>query len=141
MRKFVPQELADEMVKFFHTMDEAKKEVIEFERNAAGIEQQRFILRTGIFHYCSPRDSDPLAYKDVQKALVIFCGKYLSGSAMENIDLGKAPGIVEDFIWSFCAENGYNICGAEPKCHGCPLGAVCLSARARDAFILESLSS
>lgn len=140
MRKFVPQELADEMVKFFHTMDEAEKEVIEFKRNAAGIEQQRFILRTGIFHYCSSRDSDPLAYEDVKKALIVFCGKYLPGSVIENIDLGKAPGVVEKFIWNFCAEKGYNICGVEPKCHGCPLGTVCLSARAREAFILESLS-
>ena len=39
--RFVPQLPADEMVKVFHSMDEVKKEVIEFKRNAARIEQNQ----------------------------------------------------------------------------------------------------
>jgi len=101
-----------------------------FDRVPIDIHEKRFILRTGIFNYCSSMDSDPLEPKDLQEALVVFCGKYLSGSEIENIDLGKAPGVVDIFIWNFCAKNRYNICGATPKCHECPLSAVCLFTRA-----------
>ena len=111
-----------------------------FDRVPIDIHEKRFIIRTGIFHYCSSRDSDPLAYKDVQKSLVVFCRKYLSGSVMENINLGKAPGVVDIFIWNFCSKNRYNICGAEPNFYKCPLSTVCLSARTRETLILESLS-
>jgi len=104
-----------------------------FDRVPIDIHEKRFILRTGIFHHCSSSDSDPLAYKDIQEALVTFCRNYLSGIIIENIDIGQAPGVVDNFIWNFCSKdknnickNKYNICGARPKCHECPLGEVCL---------------
>ncbi|MCW3990932.1 MAG: hypothetical protein NWE88_12760 [Candidatus Bathyarchaeota archaeon] len=97
-----------------------------FDRIPIDIHEKRFILRTGIFHFCSSRDSDPLANKDFQNALVLFCRNYLSGIMMEDIDIGIAPGIVDDFIWNYCAKFKRNICGATPLCHECKLNTVCL---------------
>jgi thermostable 8-oxoguanine DNA glycosylase len=91
--------------------------------------EMRFIIRTGIYHSCSNIDkSDPLEKKDLQDALSKFCINHLKGHIVEGIDLGNAPGIVDIFIWSFCSEDRYNICGAIPKCEECILRNSCLYA-------------
>jgi len=89
--------------------------------------EMRFIIRSGIYHACStPYKSDPLNKEDLQNSLVNFCTRYLSGFIIDEIDLGKAPGVVDIFIWSFSAENRYNICRATPKCDICKFKGFCL---------------
>jgi len=87
----------------------------------------RFIIRTGIYHACSIRSkNDPLERGSLHDALTRFCLKHLTGKVVEGIDLGDAPGIVDIFIWSYCAKERYNMCGSTPKCDGCSLKNVCL---------------
>lgn len=89
--------------------------------------EMRFIVRSGIYHACSSiKKSDPLEKSHLQDALKEFCAKYLKDYKVEDIKLGSAPGIVDIFIWSFSAENRYNICGTIPNCKNCPLNGVCL---------------
>ncbi len=90
--------------------------------------QMRFIIRSGIYHACSSERSDPLKKRDLQDALKKFCSDYLKDYTVEEIELGSAPGIVDIFIWSFCAKNRYNICKDTPQCKECPLKDVCLYA-------------
>jgi len=91
--------------------------------------EMRFIIRSGIYHVCSSIDkSDSLEKMDLHDALNRFCGKYLEGHIVEGIELGNAPGIVDIFIWSFSAEDRYDICVATPKCEKCNLKGVCLYA-------------
>jgi len=91
--------------------------------------EMRFIIRTGIYHACSRNEkSDHLEKSDLQDALTRFCTKFLNGYQVQAIELGNAAGIVDVFIWSFSAEDRYNICGATPKCKKCNLIRVCLYA-------------
>jgi thermostable 8-oxoguanine DNA glycosylase len=91
--------------------------------------EMRFIIRSGIYHACSTKDkSDHLEESDLQDALTRFCSIFLKGYAIEGINLGSAPGIVDLFIWSFSAEDRYNICGANPRCDDCILKCACLYA-------------
>jgi len=89
--------------------------------------EMRFIIRSGIFHEYGSRDGyDPLEKEDLQKALARFCGEELAGRKIEGIDLGRAPGIVDYFIWMFCASKtniyrNMGVCGKTPKCGLCPL--------------------
>ena len=94
------------------------------------------MLRSGIYHSCSSRDrSDPLEKTHFQDVLTRFCKEYLKGfkvkiekkdGGSEEIDLGKSPGIVDIFIWSYCAEDRYRICIKKPQCEICNLKGVCL---------------
>lgn len=89
--------------------------------------EMRFIARTGIYHTCSVRrKNDPLEKTSLHDALTRFCSMYLKGETVEDIDLGAAPGIVDIFIWSYCAKDRYNICGKTPRCKICNLKCVCL---------------
>jgi len=89
--------------------------------------EMRFIIRSGIYHAFSSIDkSDPLEKMDLHDALNRFCAQYLRNHLVEGIDLGEAPGIVDIFIWSFSADDRYNICVATPKCEKCNLKGVCL---------------
>jgi thermostable 8-oxoguanine DNA glycosylase len=91
--------------------------------------EMRFVVRSGIFHSCSTKDnSDHLENSHLQNALTVFCNQYLKGFLAEGIDLGDAPGIVDLFIWSYCAEERYNICKNTPNCRECNLNGVCLYA-------------
>lgn len=94
--------------------------------------EKRFILRTGIYHAYAHRDkSDPLDISHLQEALRRFCKEQLSGftiNIVEDIDLGKAPGIVDVFVWNYCAKERYNICGGKPRCDICNLRETCLYA-------------
>jgi hypothetical protein len=96
--------------------------------------EMRFLVRTGIYHACGTRDhADHLVNDDLHRALTTFCSKFLSGFTVDDIDLGNAPGIVDLFIWTFCANpetsrHGLGICGAIPKCRGCRLASTCLFA-------------
>ncbi|MEO0114819.1 MAG: hypothetical protein ABIK93_05035 [candidate division WOR-3 bacterium] len=95
--------------------------------------EMRFIIRSGIYHACSSiAKSDPLEKSDLRDALNKFCATYLNGYQVEEIDLDKAPGIVDIFIWSFSAEDRYNICVATPKCEKCKLNGVCLYALSKN---------
>lgn len=89
--------------------------------------EMRFIIRSGIYHACSCKDkSDHLEKNDLHDTLTEFCTKYLKGFVVEGIELASAPGIIDIFIWSFSAEDRYNICAAIPKCEKCNLNSVCL---------------
>jgi len=89
--------------------------------------EMRFIVRTGIYHTCTIKDrSDHLEKSHLHETLTQFCSRYLKGHIVDGIDLGDAPGIVDIFIWSYCAEDRYNICVSTPKCEECKLNGVCL---------------
>jgi len=93
--------------------------------------EMRFILRTGIYHACSVKaknKNDPLRKASLHDALTRFCFRYLKDHVVFSIDLGRAPGIVDTFIWSFCSKERYSICGSVPKCETCPLKEACLYA-------------
>lgn len=92
--------------------------------------EMRFVLRTGIYHLFSiGGKSDPLEKSSLHGALSLFCSLSLGGKVVEGIDLGKAPGIVDIFIWSYCSKERYNICGSSPKCEICQLKGSCLFAQ------------
>jgi hypothetical protein len=94
--------------------------------------QKRFIVRTGIYHvFRSSESCDHLNYNHLHSALTKFCNECLKDYVVEDIDLGKAPGVVDAFIWTFSAENLHNICGSTPQCDKCPLSDVCLYSVAR----------
>lgn len=94
--------------------------------------EMRFIIRSGIYHACSVgSENDPLEKSSLHDALTRFGSVYLKGKVIEGIELDNAPGIVDIFIWSFCAE--YNICGSTPKCNECNLNKVCLYALTNSA--------
>lgn len=104
-----------------------------WDRIPIDIHEMRFILRSGIYHSCSVNEkSDPLEKSHFQDILTRFCKKYLRGFVVridsEEIDLGKSPGIVDTFIWSYCAEDRYRICVKKPHCDICKLKKVCLYA-------------
>jgi len=87
----------------------------------------RFMIRTGIYHVFYVRDkNDPLGKGSLQHSLAFFCDVYLGGKPIEGIELSKAPGIVDIFIWSYCSKERYAICGSTPRCHDCQLGDSCL---------------
>ena len=91
------------------------------------IHEKRFLLRTGIYHAFSGNErQDPLQDRSLQDALNRFCSRYLRGKTVEGIDLYNAPGIVDLFIWSFCSDERYKICGSRPICKGCELRNACL---------------
>jgi len=93
--------------------------------------EMRFIIRTGIYHACSVKaKNDPLEKGSLHDALTRFCFKHLKGKVVEDIDLGNAPGIVDIFIWSYCAKKRYNICGNTSRCDECNIRSVCLYALA-----------
>lgn len=97
--------------------------------------EMRFIIRSGIYHACSvDSENDPLEKSSLHEALTRFSSVYLKGKVIEGIELDNAPGIVDIFIWSFCAAyNAYNICGSTPKCNECNLNKVCLYALTNSA--------
>jgi len=100
-----------------------------WDRIPIDIHEMRFIIRSGIYHSCSSKEkSDHQNKNDLHDALTRFCTTYLKGYVVEDIELGSAPGIVDIFIWSFSAEERYNICVATPKCEKCNLKGVCLYA-------------
>lgn len=100
-----------------------------WDRIPIDVHEMRFIIRSGIYHACSAKDkSDHLEGEDLHDALARFCTEYLKNHVVEEIELGSAPGIVDIFIWSFSAEDRYNICGATPNCEKCNLKKVCLYA-------------
>jgi hypothetical protein len=100
-----------------------------WDRIPMDVHEKRFIIRSGIYHACTAKDkSDHLGGEDLHDALTRFCTKYLKNHVVEEIELGSAPGIVDIFIWSFSAEDRYNICGATPNCEKCNLKNVCLYA-------------
>jgi len=89
--------------------------------------EMRFMIRTGIYHVFSVRDeNDPLEKRSFQHSLAFFCDVYLRGKPIEGIELSNAPGIVDIFIWSYCAKERYAICGSTPRCHNCQLSDSCL---------------
>jgi len=100
-----------------------------WDRIPIDIHEMRFIIRSGIYHACSDLGkNDPLKKRDLQDCLRMFCEDYLHGFVVEGIDLGRAPGIVDLFIWSYSAKDRYNICAVTPKCDKCMLKRACLYA-------------
>jgi len=98
--------------------------------------EMRFIIRTGIYHACSVKsESDPLEKSHFQYILTRFCDAYLSGYKVKGIDLGEAPGIVDIFIWSYCADERYKICAKILNCEKCNLKGVCLYAITNEGSI------
>jgi len=109
-----------------------------WDRVPIDIHEMRFILRSGIYHSCSSKDrSDPLEKTHFQDILTRFCKEHLKGfkvkikkkdGSFKEIDLRESPGIVDIFIWSYCAEDRYKICIKKPQCEICKLKGVCLYA-------------
>jgi len=109
-----------------------------WDRIPIDIHEMRFVLRSGIYHRCSSKDrSDPLDKTHFQDVLTRFCKEHLKrfkvkverkDGSIEEIDLEKFPGIVDIFIWSYCAEDRYKICIKKPQCEICKLKEVCLYA-------------
>lgn len=91
------------------------------------VHEKRFLVRTGIYHALSIKSrQDPIGERTLQDVLSRFCSLYLKGKTIEDIDLGCAPGIVDLFIWSYCSEKRYDICGSTPRCSQCELINTCL---------------
>ena len=98
-----------------------------WDRIPIDIHEKRFLIRSGIFHAFSvSAKQDPLEPGALQHALSRFCSLCLAGKIVEGMDLASAPGIVDIFIWSYCAERRYNICGSTPRCDDCGLRNACL---------------
>jgi hypothetical protein len=89
------------------------------------LHERRFLIRTGIWHLFNVKDQDPTDMRSLQYALSEFCLHYLKGNPIEGIDLEVSPGIVDLLIWSYCSDQGYNICGKVPKCSSCKLETTC----------------
>lgn len=89
--------------------------------------EMRFIIRTGMFHaFINQGFFDPLEKEDLHLCLSKFCLSQLKEKRIDGIDLGISPGIVDLFIWRFCAKGTKNepnmgICGKNPRCDSCPL--------------------
>lgn len=91
--------------------------------------EMRFIIRSGIYHACSAKyKNDPLRRSSLHDALTRFCTTFLKDKIVDDIDLGNAPGIVDIFIWEYCAREGYYVCRSTPECKECRLNSVCLYA-------------
>jgi hypothetical protein len=89
--------------------------------------EMRSIIRTGIYHVCSTgEERDPLEKSSLHDTLAQFSSTYLKGKMVGDIDLGNAPGIVDTFIWSYSAEERYQICIKNPECEECNLNRTCL---------------
>ena len=108
-----------------------------WDRIPIDMHEMRFIIRSGIYHSCSIKGkSDPLEKSHFQDILTRFCKEHLKGfivkiekdGNIEKIDLGGSPGIVDIFIWSYCAEDRCQICIKKPRCEVCNLNEICLYA-------------
>jgi hypothetical protein len=93
--------------------------------------EMRFIIRTGMYHVTMPT-YDPLKKGDMHNVLTNFCSKYLIGFNVEGIDLSHSPGVLDMFIWNYCAKLRFNICGSKPKCEKCRMNNVCLYGQFRN---------
>ena len=91
------------------------------------IHEQRFLVRTGIFHkYSSLKRADHTDYDHLAEALRCFCKEELKEIKLNGISLSNAPGVVDLIIWYFSQEKteqkiSLGICAKEPKCNECPL--------------------
>jgi len=102
------------------------RDVGYFDRIPIDFHEERFLVRTGIFHDCfSNENCDPLDYDTLEEILTKFSKKYLSDIKLKGFDLGECAGIVDWMIWIHCAERGKNVCAKVPKCfenpNACPL--------------------
>ncbi len=99
------------------------------------IHENRFLLRTGIFHkYASLNESDPTDYDHLANAMRRFCEKELKTLKVNGISLSDAPGLVDLIVWYFSQEKteqeiSLGICAKTPLCEKCPLNNICLFGR------------
>lgn len=97
-----------------------------FECIPIDVHEQRFLIRTGIFHsYSTSENPDPTDYDHLATALRNFCKKELDGLRIDDINLAEAPGVVDLIIWYFSQEKtepeiSLKICAKRPKCNECP---------------------
>ena len=69
------------------------------------IHEQRFLVRTGIFHkYSSLKRADPTKYDHLAEALRRFCEEELKEIKLNGIILSDAPSVVDFIIWYFSQE-------------------------------------
>lgn len=91
------------------------------------IHQQRFIIRSGIYHSFGTQDfQDPMENKSLSHAFDSFCKTCLGGVTKDGIDLGNNPGIVDIFVWSYSAKDRYAVCADNPDCSSCVVATSCL---------------
>lgn len=96
------------------------------------VHEQRFLLRTGIFHkYASLTESDPTDYDHLAKAMSLFCKEELKALRVNGILLSDAPGMVDLIVWYFSQEKteqeiSLGICAKTPQCKKCPIKNLCL---------------
>ena len=106
-----------------------------FNRIPIDVHEQRFLVRTGIFHKCaSLKDADPTDYNHLAAAMSRFSRDELNGLEVNGIRLSEAPGLVDLIIWYFSQEKteeeiSLGICAKSPKCGKCPLKALCVFAK------------
>jgi hypothetical protein len=101
----------------------------------------RFMIRTGIFHiFSSDGKNDPLEKTSFHDTLSRFCKVLLQGKVVQGIELSNAPGIVDIFIWSYCAKERYSICGSTPKCQDCVFASSCFFTRNNIQMVLNKMS-
>jgi len=99
------------------------------------VHEQRFLLRTGIFHkYASLTESDPTDYDHLANAMSRFSKNELNELEVNGTRLSEAPGLVDLIIWHFSQEKtekeiSLTICAKDPKCEKCPLKNLCLFAK------------
>jgi len=95
------------------------------------INEQRFIIRTGIYlAHPEPQKFDPTDKSFLREALKTFASKYLKDKTIAGIDLGENPGVLDAFIYTYCSSReGLGICAREPKCNKekpCKIREACL---------------
>lgn len=100
------------------------------------VHEQRFLVRTGIFHkYSSLKESDHTDYDHLAEVLKRFCKEELKELELNGISLSNAPGVADLIIWYFSQEKteqeiSLGVCAKEPKCDECPLKEnLCLFAK------------
>lgn len=94
------------------------------DRAPIDIHEQRFLIRTGLFHRYSKR-CDPLTKSDYHIALSTFCRHELTGLELGGYKLDQSPGLVDWIIWYFSSKKHGNVCGKRPRCEVCPLTEFC----------------
>ena len=106
-----------------------------FDRVPIDIHEQRFLLRTGIFHkYALRKKSDPTDHNHLADAMKNFCNEQLAELEINGISLSDSPGIVDLIIWYFSQEKtekeiSLGICAKIPQCEKCPLRNACLFSK------------
>lgn len=98
------------------------------------VHEQRFLIRTGIFHKYAINGADPTDYDHLANSMSNFSKCELRKIDVNGIRLSEAPGLVDLIIWYFSQEKSkkelsLGICAKQPQCKNCPLNNLCHFAK------------